>query len=179
MLFIFPTEVEAAPFRSACPHAQIIICGVGIAECAATVAELAPTIEPSEVVVLAGVAGSYSLSDVAMCEVVEVVSERIEALPERFAKTYSIEPLTTLRHVVSNTVNSSAEIMSPAAAQIENMEGAALFALCNRLEIRCTQIRAISNKVGDPFPTWQLPEACSALGAACSELLEIACGASS
>ncbi len=175
MVFLFATELEAQPFRLACPAAQIVICGVGAAECAATTAEVIASMHArgeEKRLVLCGIAGSYSLSDVALCEVVEVVSERIEALPERFQVCYTVAPYTALRAVSSNSVNSSAENLTH-TSQIENMEGAAFMAVCQKFGVKHLQIRAISNRVGDPFPTWKIPEALNALARALTSLREV------
>ena len=42
-------------------------------------------------------------------------------------------------------------------ARLENMEGAALFAACAALGVRCCEIRAVANYVGDPFEQWDIP----------------------
>ncbi|MFI3324002.1 MAG: hypothetical protein SNI45_03340 [Rikenellaceae bacterium] len=169
MIILFATELEAAPFRKACPAAQIVICGVGGAECAATTASLIASLSscsaPFPTLVLGGIAGSYDLDDVAIGEVVEVCSEQIEALPERFGVKYTCEARTSLRQVSSNSVNTSLECQAP-TAQIENMEGAAFMAVCQRAGVRCMQLRAISNRVGDPFSLWQVDTACAALAQA-------------
>ncbi|MFI3316397.1 MAG: hypothetical protein SNF93_02300 [Rikenellaceae bacterium] len=176
MIYLFATEFEAQPFRKAYPDAQIVICGVGAAECAATTAQIITQMcerGEQKTLILAGIAGSYDLSQVALCEVVEVLSEQIAALPERFAKHYLAASQTTLKGVSSNSVNSSAEC--PPTAQIENMEGAAFMAVCERLNVKCLQVRAISNKVGDPFAEWKVAEACAAL---CDVLLDLSLTAS-
>ena len=41
-----------------------------------------------------------------------------------------------------------------ALPEIENMEGAAFFAVCEALGVACCQIRAVSNYVGQPFDRW-------------------------
>ncbi len=172
MIFIFPTELEAQKFRIACPCATIVICGVGMAQCAAVTASIIAQLRAEgkiEKLVLAGIAGSYSLDDVALCEVVEVVSEEIAALPARFRERYISEPQTTLRAVASNSVNIGGDAQTN--AQIENMEGAAFMALCQKLRIEAMQIRAVSNRVGDPFAAWRVEEACEALSEGLRALL--------
>ncbi|MFR9524439.1 MAG: hypothetical protein SNI20_06190 [Rikenellaceae bacterium] len=164
MIFLFATEKEAAPFRARCPHTTIEICGVGAAECAASTARIIASMREragGQTLILAGIAGSYSPEDVALCQVVEVVDETIAALPERFARHYTTEPHTQLRAVSSNSVNSQGE--ATCSAQIENMEGAAFMAVCQKLGVKGVQIRAISNKVGDPLEEWRVDEACQAL----------------
>ncbi|MFI3285035.1 MAG: hypothetical protein R3Y08_00105 [Rikenellaceae bacterium] len=176
MIFLFATELEAQPFRLAAPHATIVICGVGAAECAATTALIVAQIKESgepKIVVLAGIAGSYSLCDVALCEVVEVTEAQIEALPQKFSKIYRNTPSTTLRQVTLNSVNSSLESTTTPISQIEDMEGAAFGALCSRANIEYIHIRAISNLVGEPFSKWKVEEACEALA---ETLLEQLCG---
>ncbi len=176
MIFLFPTEMEAATLSKRCPTAHIEICGVGMVACAATISALLERGLGQEGFVLAGIAGSYSLDDVALGEVVEVTSEQICALPPRFGKRYEVEPQTSLRAVSSNCVNSSVESSFAASMaeppQIENMEGAALFAICERLGINCLEIRAISNQVGAPFEQWSISEALEAL----TEAIEYHCG---
>ena len=82
-----------------------------------------------DLVILAGLAGSYD-SELAYGEVVEVVREQAAGIPDRYAE-----------------------------AQPETMEGAALFAVCDALGVECAELRAISNRVGEPFETWHTEEA--------------------
>ncbi len=184
MIFLFATELEAQQFRAECPHATVEICGVGAAACAASTALIIERLKArgraSETLVLCGIAGSYSLSDVALCEVVEVVQEQILALPERFRVCYSVEPQTALRSVSSNSVNSSAEGLCPTQIssgttpnpQIENMEGAAFMAICQGLGVSHLHIRSISNRVGDPLAEWRISEACHTLAEALCRLYD-------
>lgn len=161
MIFIFPTELEAQRFMERSPLSKVEISGVGMAACGAKIAQVVRE-NPHEFLVLAGIAGSYDLSCVALCEVVEVVEESIEELPQRFRETYQNRALFDgFKQVVSNTVSGSG--YSSKLAQIENMEGASLFAICRALGVRCSQIRTISNRVGDPFEEWALDEALEAL----------------
>lgn len=167
MIFLFATEREAQQFRLLCPHAPVEICGVGAAECAATTAAIITRMSTSGLysrLVLGGIAGSYDIDDVAVSEVVEVIQEEIAALPPRFATNYRCEAKTSLRTVTSNSVNSSAERGERISeAQIENMEGATFMAICQRANIPHLQIRAVSNKVGDPFELWSIDDSCRAL----------------
>ncbi len=174
MVFIFPTELEAQPFRLAYPHASIVICGVGMAECAAAVAAIIVDMkmghrEPQRLI-LCGIAGTYDPADVAIGEVVEVVSEKIYALPERFAELYTVSPTTSLRPVSSNSVT-AAELTAPHGVQIENMEGASFCALCQQAQVPYTQVRAISNVVGDKFENWEVNRALTQLAIHLGELL--------
>ena len=158
MLYIFPTELEARRFREISPDSRVVISGVGMAATAAAVARLVQCgdIAASDVVVMAGIAGSYN-DAVAVGSVVEVVRERVVELPERFRQEYAVEQYTGLRGVVSNTVcGCGAE---GCGAEVENMEGAALFAMAEAMGFRAVEVRAISNRVGDSFNTWRVEEA--------------------
>ena len=155
MIYLFPTELEAKAFRDLCPDAEVLISGVGMAATAATIATLGSRTDG--VVVLAGIAGAYG-DGVAVGEVVEVVSEECVELPERFRRVYAqASPYTSLRGVRSNTVHTMQH--ESHGAEIENMEGAALFAMAEAMGFRAVEVRAISNRVGDSFNTWRVEEA--------------------
>ena len=153
-IFLFPTELEARAFCGAYPDAEVVISGVGMAETAATIARINATQSlEGRTVILAGIAGCYE-QRCAVGEVVEVVSEVVSELPERFRQSYRVEPFTHLRGVASNTVSRcNADSCS---ADIENMEGAALFAMARDMGFRAVEIRAVSNVVGDDFSKWNI-----------------------
>ncbi len=161
MIFIFPTEVESAPFRTANPSAKVVVCGVGMAETAAAIVRIATTYPEERTVILAGIAGAYDIDKNPINQVVEVTREQIEELPQQFAKHYDIAPRWGLPQAHSNTVNRSGALN--ASAQIENMEGAAAAAVCKALGIDFHEIRAISNRVSDPFSLWSIDSAIEAL----------------
>ena len=157
--------MEAKAFRQLCPDAEVIISGVGMVATAAAIASLdrRKHLVASDMVVLAGIAGSYGDS-VAVGEVVEVVSERCVDLPERFRQTYLQRVFhTMLRRVTSNTVHAMG--VEAEGADIENMEGAALFAMSEAIGFRAVEVRAISNRVGESFDKWHLDDAVAALAA--------------
>ena len=160
-IFLIPTELEARIFCELCPEVEVVISGVGMAATAATLARMSSTQSlAGRVVILAGIAGCYEQKcDIG--EVVEVRSEVVSELPERFRKEYRVEPFTNLRGVASNTVSRcNAE---SCGADIENMEGAALFAMAESLGLSAVEVRAISNRVGDSFDKWSVDEAVEAL----------------
>ncbi len=159
MIFVFPTEFEAAPFRALCPTAKIVICGVGMATTAATLCNIIGS-KPNRIV-LAGIAGSYDTDRFPINTVVEVISERIEELPAQFAITYHIKPHFSLPKASSNSVNRSN--FEGAESDIEQMEGAAAAAICAEMGIAFSQIRAISNRVGDPIEKWSIRSAIETL----------------
>lgn len=53
--------------------------------------------------------------------------------------------------VIGDTNDTDGESALP---EIENMEGAPFFAVCEALGVACCQIRAVSNYVGEPFDRW-------------------------
>lgn len=162
-IYLFPTELEAKCFRALCPDAEVVISGVGMTATAAAIARLdrGRGLSADDVVVLAGIAGAYGDS-VDVGEVVEVVSEECVELPERFRNPYKqSQPYTSLRRVRSNTVHTMQS--ESHGADIENMEGAALFAMAEVLGYRAVEVRAISNRVGEPFEKWAVDEVVTAL----------------
>ena len=159
MIYLFPTELEAKAFRQLCPDAKVVISGVGMAATAASIASLGCS--SSDVLVLCGIAGTYGDS-VAVGEVVEVVSEECVELPERFRRAYvQSQPYTSLRGVRANTVHTMQSVSH--GAEVENMEGAALFAMAEVIGFRAVEVRAVSNRVGDSFDKWAVDEAVMAL----------------
>lgn len=153
-IFLFPTELEARTFCDLCPEAEVVISGVGMAETAATLARISVSKSlHGRVVILAGIAGCYE-QRCEVGEVVEVISEVVSELPERFCKEYHVEMFTNLRGVFSNTVSRcNTDICG---ADVENMEGAVLFAMARELGFRAVEIRAVSNVVGDEFAKWNI-----------------------
>ena len=167
--YLFPTELEAKAFREMCPDACVIISGVGMAATAATISKLyaSHSISSESVVILAGLAGAYDAMS-AKGDVVEVVEECCAELPERFQQRYTVQPYTSLRAVRSNSVHGKG--VEACGADLENMEGAALFAMAEVLGFRAVELRAISNYVGEPFKDWNVD---NALGALAKELKSI------
>lgn len=153
--YLFPTIDEAKGFILENPKASVFVTGVGMAAVAAATVKAAKAKKP-HLMILAGIAGAYD-RELYKGEVVEVVKEQISQLPEHYRESYELEPLTKLRSVTSNSVNRCGEESN--RAQIEQMEGAAFFAVCEALEIEAAEIRAISNYVGEPREEWQVEEA--------------------
>ena len=151
---LFPTAGEAEAFRRRCPGVAYRITGVGPAAAAAATAR-AIVDERPDLLLLAGIAGVYPASEVAVGEVVE-------GLPERYADAYR-PPFAVpgLRTAVSNSVARSGA--APAGAEVENMEGAAFFAVAAALGVPAAEVRAVSNRVGEPFGVWRVADACEAL----------------
>lgn len=160
IVYLFPTIDEAKRFILREPEASVFITGVGMAAVAAATIRAVKSKKP-HLVILAGIAGAYD-GGPNCGEVVEVTREEAAGLPERYAERYAVEPLTELRCVRSLTVSRSGQGMEFArscGAEVENMEGAAFFAVCDALGVECAQLRAVSNRVGEPFEAWRPDEA--------------------
>ena len=136
---LFPTVEEGKEFILGEPPVATFVSGVGAAETAAAVVRAVRAKKP-DLVLLAGIAGAYDRT-IPVGTVFEVTSERTAALPARYRAEYTVPPVTDLPEAASNTsdrMGTEAE-----GARLENMEGAALF--------------AVANSVGDPFEQWDIP----------------------
>lgn len=247
-IFIFPTIGEAKAFILTQPRDPVFVAGVGAAEIAAATIRAVKARKP-QLVVLAGIAGAYDRS-LQRGEVVEVVTERIAGIPERYAREYetsgpdlglplaagvtvnrsgdglretgreqefreqeqefretgsgipepqsgdtvsapagqalqpageradSPEQTSDMQSAIEKTNGTDGQSALPvigdtndtdgqgslhgidstdgqsALPEIENMEGAPFFAVCEALGVACCQIRAVSNYVGEPFDRW-------------------------
>ena len=165
-LLIFATEAEAAQIRALRADLETTICGVGAVEAALSMAKIIEEHKP-EAVVLCGIAGAYDKT-LKVGDVVSVVAENTASLPAVYRKSYLATLKLPLPEVTSNTVMTVGA--EAAGAQVENMEGAAIFALCNHYGIKCAQIRAISNYTDDVRSAWDIPTALEALTAAINRL---------
>ena len=107
-IFIFPTIKEAKAFILTQPRDPVFVAGVGAAEIAAATIRAVKARKP-QLVVLAGIAGAYDRS-LQRGEVVEVVSERIAGIPERYAREYETSgPDLGLPLAAGVTVNRSGD----------------------------------------------------------------------
>ncbi len=152
MILLFPTELEAAQLRALRPDLDIRICGIGAVETATEVARILRT--EREPLLLCGIAGAYD-RNLRKGDVVAVTEERFAYLSTGYDRSYLasmvIEGLPMVR---SNTVSHCSQEAD--GAEIENMEGAALFALAQAEGVRCGEIRAISNYVGEERNEWNI-----------------------
>jgi nucleoside phosphorylase len=172
IVILVPTEREAEFFAG--QGLAFEICGVGMAECgAATARLLADAISAGRkprFAIIAGIAGSH-VEGLAVGDTVAVANETIADLGRRnpdggftplFKKNYSATFIPdSLPAVRGNTVNMAgwnahcgfAEALpgpEQSEASVENMEGAAFFAVCERFGVAAGQVRTISNRVGEP-----------------------------
>lgn len=174
-LFLFPTEKEAAPFRTLRPDATVGIIGVSMARAAANTAVYHFAHNP-ERVVLCGIAGACD-ERLQVGQVVEVVRDSIEGLPEAYALDYECVPVTGLQQARTLTVSRSGdamrneEIVAGDVPVVEQMESAGVAATLSTLDHdNFVHIRAISNRVGEPFEQWRVGEAVTALAAVVAQL---------
>ena len=142
----------------------ILITGVGMIN---TAIKLTKELNNNDydLVINMGVAGCFS-DEIKIGDVVEVVEdyfseigfedgESFSEFSEFDIKTkYKVEGKTKLRKVEGITVNtvhgienSIHNIIERVHPDIESMEGAAVFKVCEEMKIPCLQIRSISNKV--------------------------------
>ncbi len=153
MILLFPTEMEASRLRELRPELDIRICGIGAVETATEVARILRT--EREPILLCGIAGAYDTS-LQKGDVVAVTEERFAYLSTGYNRNYHATlEVEGLPQVCSNTVSHCA--VAAEGAQIENMEGAALFALAEAEGVACGEIRAISNYVGEERDKWDIP----------------------
>ena len=208
-IFIFPTIEEAKAFILTQPRDPVFVAGVAAATLRAVKAK------KPQLVVLAGITGACDRT-LRRGEVVEVVTERIAGIPERYAREYETSgPDLGLPLAAGVTVSrsgdgaaakdgpkSAAEGTGHAAGdagfaephpgftaddraggnpedtpggylpEVENMEGAAFFAVCDALGVACCQIRAVSNYVGEPFGQWAVEEAVGNLTEKLNQIFE-------
>ena len=103
MIFLFPTELEAAKLKALRPDLDIRICGIGAVETATEVARILRT--ERKPLLLCGIAGAYD-RNLAKGDVVAVTEERFAYLSSGYDRSYLasmvVEDLPMVR---SNTVS--------------------------------------------------------------------------
>ena len=181
VLYLFPTEFEAAPFRVLRPQAEVRIVGVGMSQAAATLSRIIAEEQP-ERVVLCGIAGACD-ERLDVGTAVEVVADYEQGLPARYAEQYEPMRFTPLPKVKAATVSRCGESLSEgdvneagALPVVEQMEGAAIGAVCRAWGVEYSHLRTISNRVGDARPLWRADEAVEHLAKVLSELHDVLTG---
>jgi len=144
-----------------------------------------------DLVISMGVAGSFS-DEIKIGDVVEVVEDNFseigfengnifsEFTNFRIENSFKVNEKTNLKKVKGITVNTVhgnektiTKIVSRLAPDVESMEGAACFMVCEKFEIPCIQIRAISNKVEKRnTENWNLPLAISNLNTEVEKIID-------
>ncbi len=166
---LVPTLGEAAHIAGA------TICGVGMAETAAALARVLS--RRPRLVVLAGIAGAYPRSGLAVGDCVVVATERVTGMPQQYHKVYECPyvALTTLRKAAGVTVNgvgTGEEVEAGGLPVVENMEGAAFFAACAAAGVAFLEVRAVSNLTTDRREDWQPAAAAHALSEALKQIFD-------
>ena len=176
VLYLFPTEFEAAPFRVLRPQAEVRIVGVGMSQAAATLSRIIAEEQP-ERVVLCGIAGACD-ERLKVGGAVEVVTDCEMGLPKAYAESYKPCRCTELPEVEAFTVSRCGASLECGAREsevpaIEQMEGAAIGAVCRAWGVEYSHLRTISNRVGDARPLWRADEAVEHLAEVLSELYDV------
>ena len=186
ILLVSATDLEIEKERFS--DFEILITGIGMLNTSINLTHRLST-GKYDLLINIGAAGSFN-TELNIGEVVEVVEEKISELGfedgERFFEfnelnlknVFKNKSKTDLLSVSSITVNrvhgnkrSITEIINRLNPDIENMEGAAFFQVCNTFNVPCIQIRAISNKVERRNKdNWNLPLAIKNLN---NKLVEI------
>lgn len=182
---LFPTASEAAPYIERYGTNGVSICGIGLAQCAAGTVQAIVSEHP-DFIILAGIAGAYKGSELKKGDTVNVVRENSADLGtmrgesfiplghncQEYSGNYYVNDTIlpdSFPYVISNTVNTAgtpfATILAgrTGIAEIENMEGAAFFAVCSAFGIKYAEFRCISNTIGALPPQWDIPLAASNL----------------
>ena len=175
VLYLFPTEFEAAPFRALRPQAEVRIVGVGMSQAAATLSRIIAEEQP-ERVVLCGIAGACD-ERLKVGGAVEVVTDCEMGLPKAYAESYKPCRCTELPEVEAFTVSRCGASLECGAREsevpaIEQMEGAAIGAVCRAWGVEYSHLRTISNRVGDARPLWRADEAVEHLAEVLCELYD-------
>jgi uncharacterized membrane protein YbaN (DUF454 family) len=164
IVVLVPTAEEAAGIPNA------IICGIGMAETAATLMKV--LCKRPRMVILAGIAGAYPNSELAVGDCVVVASEHIDGLPPQYNKIYDCPwtKATKLPKVAGVTVDSPSHNID--ARALENMEGAVFFSMCEAAGTRFLEVRAISNLTTDRRENWRIDDAVCALAAGVKQIFD-------
>jgi nucleoside phosphorylase len=153
VLLVFATELEKEGiFPNGIPQGyDFIITGIGILSTAISLSK-AFNNKKYESAIQIGIAGAYRSSGLSICDVVEVKSDCLVDFvpwePNTFFSTWALNkevPRVCGATVLNCTKTEEEGEKRGKTAQIETMEGAAFFSLCNEYRVKATQIRAISN----------------------------------
>ena len=169
---------------------NILITGVGMVNTAIKMTD-ALVKKHYDLVINIGVAGSFS-AELKVGDVVEVIEDNFSEVGFEtglgFSKFKSFElqtkylnksrtSLKKVKGITVNTVhgnhNTICDIIKRENPDIESMEGASVFKVCEELNIPCIQVRSISNKVESRNKlNWDLDLAIKNLNVAVEKILE-------
>ena len=180
------SEIIEAKFKDC----DVIVTGVGMVN---TTFSLTKKLSEKtyDLVINMGVAGSFS-NEIKTGDVVEVTEDNLSEIGfengnsfseftnfriENYFKVAAKTNLKKAKGITVNTVHGNektiTEIISRLNPDVESMEGAACFMVCEKFEIPCIQIRAISNKVEKRnTENWNLPLAISNLNTEVEKIID-------
>lgn len=162
VLLVSATKQEVS--RQYFPNTDVLISGLGMIN---TCFNLSKKVLQNkyDLVINMGIAGTFN-NNLKIGDVVEVIEDGFSELgfengiefcyfsDNEVKNSYIVEPRTDLQKVKAITVNtvhgnekSISKIIDRINPDIETMEGASFFHVCQALKIPCVQIRAISNRV--------------------------------
>ncbi|MCL2561646.1 MAG: DUF454 family protein [Rikenellaceae bacterium] len=201
IVVLVPTEGEAATFAEEFDVSfvdawrwrdmtrkgavSVVVGGVGMAETAAAVVLIVSggrRRQRPDMIILAGIAGALPASGLTAGDCVVVTSQRVGDLGAMregaFTPLYEREYiggdvpriLPVAAGLTVNCAGSKANIAH--VAQIENMEGAAFFAVCDAFGVPFMEVRAVSNLTTDCRSEWQIDRAVRALAAGVKKILD-------
>ncbi|MFZ6863524.1 hypothetical protein ACO0K7_12900 [Undibacterium sp. Ji67W] len=190
IIILFPTETEASLFQR-----EDVICMIsGVGLTATAYATMKAIQQQPDILILAGIAGVFPHSTFRIGDVVLVKSE-VEADLGFFTPTgfvhmahLPIDMAFERRHTLtcdhlpessrfrlarSISVNAAmAGFIDTSTADIENMEGAAFFHVCQQEQQRFMEIRSISNYVNIDNDEWDMQGSVKALTTGLHELID-------
>lgn len=159
---------------------DVLVTGVGMVSTTLNLTKQL-SVKTYDLVINMGIAGAFT--DIKIGEVVEVIQDSFSEIGfengvefEQFSDfgieaNYSVNAKTYLQKVKGITVNtvhgneeSIAKVVKRINPDIESMEGAAAFKVCEEFKTPCMQIRSISNKVEKRNKeNWDIPLAIKSL----------------
>ena len=162
ILLVVATESEI--IKEKFNDCDVIVTGIGMVNATFSLTKILSE-KGYDLVINMGVAGSFS-NEIRIGDVVEVIEDVLSEIGFENGNSFSeftnfrvenslkVDEKTNLKKAKGITVNTVhgnkktiAEIVSRLSPDVESMEGAACFMVCDQFEIPCIQIRAISNKV--------------------------------
>jgi futalosine hydrolase len=169
---------------------DVMVTGVGMVNTAFSLTKRLSK-ESYDLVINMGIAGSFS-DKIEIGDVVEVKEDILseigfengnsfsEFINFRIKNSFKVGEKTNLKKAKGITVNTVhgnektiTEIIKRLNSDVESMEGAACFMVCEQFAIPCIQIRAISNKIEKyNIENWDLDLAISNLNAEVEKIID-------
>ncbi len=173
IVILFPSKMESRFFNI--PNITVRYTGVGLTASAYATVKTIRELHP-DILILAGIAGVYTHSNLKIGDTVLVSAEHEADLGifyedgfkhmsdlqldmsfkvNRFLNCPYIKPDMPLPAVKSNSMNAAiAPFVNTTDAEIENMEGSAFFYSCLQEKQPFLEVRAISNIVNTDHKAW-------------------------